>query len=596
VSFSGGTAVTAAGVITATVPSCNRFIVGIPSLSASVKVDGGAWVSATQSTYTPTLAATPATHAVYVKTARKVYTTTSGTAMPVADCIVECVITASSDHILLTARDTGDYHSWTAIQFADGIVDFRPGGVGTYQSSGDLPVVGSRISLIADGTTSSWSIDGVVQNTQGNVNSAVTGAVSLTGLASGFQAIAIHPACVDYIDYSQTGTWARFGPALSVAQAGWSEHFAGTCGFATLNDKAYYSTAYNATRSFTGATTAVTASGSVTGGFMVEHKRRLFCAGAATDRALLNYTALDNGENWTGGGSIYLAGKDSGGECTGLAVWNNLLWYFSPSRTYSLDTTGVDTAWVARTISQSHGCIAPRSLVAAPNSLVFLAADGVRAYGLLPGINSADGSGFMLISENIAPTLAAFTPTQRAEASGAYYRNRYWLLIHGSIFVCDLEKRTKNGQPPWVAHKHIYTLNSLAVTRGDEYGLFTGCTDGNIYKLDTGLTDNGYPIDLMYETPPIAVGSYVTTKHFRSIDIAADGGNAAQSMTVTPFSDDIDGTAQTVVIDAASAVRPLHMQINARGRSLKLRITSRGLAQPLSISELTVRYTPPRMR
>jgi hypothetical protein len=330
---------------------------------------------------------------------------------------------------------------------------------------------------------------------------------------------------------------------------------------------------------------------------MVEHKRRLFCAGAATDRALLNYTALDNGENWTGGGSIYLAGKDSGGECTGLAVWNNLLWYFSPSRTYSLDTTGVDSAWVAKTISQSFGCIAPRTLVAAPNSLVFLAADGVRAYGYLTGINSPDGSGFMLISENIAPTLAAFTPAQRAEASGAYYRNRYWLVIHNNVFVCDLEKRTKNGQPVWTAyHYGGITTNCLAVTRGDEYGLFTGDTNGNIYKLDSGLTDNGWHIDLMYETPPIAVGSYVTTKHFRSIDIAADGGNTTQSITVTPSSDDIDGTAQTVVIDAASAVRPVHMQINARGRSLKLRITSSGIAQPLSISELTVRYTPPRMR
>ena len=402
----------------------------------------------------------------------------------------------------------------------------------------------------------------------------------------------------DYIDYSQTGAWVRRDSTLTATPS--------ATGFATLNDKAYYATAYDPTTGFDGTSAAVTASGSAYGGFLCEHKRRLFCAGKSTDSALLNYTALDDGNDWTGGGSIYLAGKDSGGECTGLNVWNNLIWYFSPSSTYSLDTTGEDTGWVARTISQTYGCIAPGSLVAAPNSLVFLSADGVRAYGFLAGINSPDGSGFMLLSENITPTLNAFTAAQKAAACGAYYKNRYWLAIGGKVFVCDMEKRTRgslqgstvyNAQPVWTQYDYAnLDIACFLVTRGDEYGLYAGASDGNLYKLDSGLTDNGAAIDLMYETPPIAVGSYVTTKHFRSLDIATDGGNATQTITVTPSSDDIDGTTQTVVADAASAVRPVHMQINARGRSLKLRITSPGVAQPLSISELTVRYTPPRMR
>ena len=66
--YSGGAAVAAVGTIAASAPVSNYLVIGV-SIGSAVKVDGGSWVTATNTAYTPTLAATPAVHTVYVKAA-----------------------------------------------------------------------------------------------------------------------------------------------------------------------------------------------------------------------------------------------------------------------------------------------------------------------------------------------------------------------------------------------------------------------------------------------------------------------------------------------------------------------------------------------
>jgi len=636
-SYSGGAAIYGSGTLAATTPVCTWLKVSFPSISGSVKIDSGSWVSATGGTYTPTLASTGAVHKVEVK-GQAVSTQTSFAA---TNWTVTAGATPTYGPSMIVPTDTDVYY-WPA-EYTDaqasftvnvGGVEDLDSGIAMFRSTDadnhygvsaetthavlykmvdgvktqlDYAWLGSMaqgaavvVKFIGSAITVSISGVAVLSATDashtngyfGFASRAVDGEGASTGYAT-FDNLVITPYVVsDYIDYSSSDEFSRIA-ALSASATSWA--------FATLNDKVYFADDYTALRSWDGTTVAslaATPEGPAPAmGFLLEHKRRLFSAGKASDPSTMEYTATDDPTDWAGGGAARLAGKDSGGICSGYGVWDNRIYYFSPSRTFALTADGEDTTWVSRTISKQHGCIAPQSVAAAPNAIVFLAPDGVRAYGLMPGVNSEDGSGFVRLSENITPTIAAFTDAQKAAACGAFYRNQYWLAIGGKMFVCDLEKRTKNGYPVWVQYDYsgLTTIRCMHVTRGDEYGLYAGSTDGKIYKLDEGQTDNGAVIAMSYKTPPMMVDSYSTMKHFRIIDVGA-AADATQSLTLTPTTDDLDGTTQTITVTAATDIQPVRTQLNARGRSLQLTLSSDGAAQPLAISELNIRYVPPRMR
>lgn len=403
---------------------------------------------------------------------------------------------------------------------------------------------------------------------------------------------ATNEIAIDYFDYSAGTVYTK---QLTTLTATTNQY-----GFATLKNAAYFSSAYDQLAKFTATgVTAITATNTPSVAFLVEKGRRLFGAGSATDPTKLYYTELDDPEDWGKSGTqngIYLAGQDSGGTCTGLAVWSDLVFFFSESATYALDTTGLPANWQAKTLSKSHGCVAPKSLAVAPNAVIFLSADGVRAYGSVQGIYSDDGSAFTILSDNITPTLMAYTDAQKKAAVGAVYNNRYWLAIGSDVYVCDLEKRTENNQPPWTKYDG-HDINCMHVTRSDEYGLYAGSkTSGHLYHLDTGGNDNGAAISMLYKTPPLAPKGYTTAKHFRTLHMAAEAPQA-QSMTVTVTTDDVSPAAITASFTADTDIQPKRLVTPARGRSAQVKLSSDGLEQDITVSELTMTYNPrPKVR
>lgn len=391
----------------------------------------------------------------------------------------------------------------------------------------------------------------------------------------------------DYIDYSAIGTHTKALTTLTAT----TDTFA----FATHDDNCYFSSAYDQLSKYDGSSvTAITATNTPACAFLVVKGQRMFGAGNATDPSKLYYTELDDPEDWGKSGTqngIYLAGQDAGGTSTGLAVANGLLYYFSQSRTYALDTTGTPDTWDAKCLSDSHGCIAPKSIAVAPNAVIFLSGDGVRAHGTVQNVYSDDGSAFVTLSDNIKPTLMAYTDAQKKAAVGAVYQNRYWLAIGSDVYVCDLEKRTENNQPPWTKYDG-HDINCMAVTRADEYGLYAGSkTSGHLYKLDTGGNDNGSDIGMFYKTPPLAPKGYTTVKHFKHLHLAAEAPQD-QSLDVTFTTDDVSAPVQTVTFDAGNDIQPKRLLVSSRGRSAQVTLESSGTDQDITISELTVMYNP----
>lgn len=407
---------------------------------------------------------------------------------------------------------------------------------------------------------------------------------------------------LDKIVYSALSAWEAGTVTLSAS----SEHF----GFSTLNDIVYFNSPYDELMKFDGSSVSVVSGTQPRGGFLIEHKRRLWTAGDYADTSMLSYSDVDEPEDWIGGGDIRLAGKDSGGRCTGIAPFDNKVFYFSDSRIYSIDPTGPDTNWSAsmagyNAISWSLGCIAPKSLIQTDNALIFLSADGVRAYGYIPGMYSQDGSGLIDLSENIRPTLDTIDPAMRGKAAGAFYNGRYYLACalgegatsNNTILVYNLPTQGKPGA--WTKYVGTDTnplsVTCFAVTRGDEYGLFAGTNSGTIIRLDIGMSDNGEDIAMVYKTPQLAPKGFETIKHFSTLHLAGES-QAEQSLDVHVDTDDVEIGDVSAMFGSGTAAQPVRLPISSRGRSIQYTLTGSGQAQPLTISRLTTQYLAERVR
>ena len=440
--------------------------------------------------------------------------------------------------------------------------------------------------LIDDfGDTLSWAASGDVfpANVSFGASSTQADTVSLYGL--------------DMFIYSALGAWTSRNGTLSAT----SEHF----GFSTLNDNVYFNSPHDPLMKFDGTSvTALAASLSPPrGGFIIEHKRRLWTAGDYADTSMLSYCDVDEPEDWIGGGDIRLAGKDSGGDCTGIVPFDNKVFYFSASRIWAVDPTGPDTNWTAsmagyNAISWSLGCVAPKSLVQTDNALIFLSADGVRGYGYIPGLYSQDGSGLIDLSENIRPTLDTISPAMRGSVAAAFYNGRYYLACaldgataNNAILVYSLPTQGKPGA--WTKYvgtdENPLSVTCFAVTRGDEYGLYAGTSGGHIIRLDDGLSDGGGNIVMVYKTPQLAPKGFETIKHFSTLHLAGES-STTQTLDIAIDTDDVEVGTVSAEFGSGTAAQPVRLPISSRGRSIQYTLTGSGQAQPLTISRLTTKY------
>jgi hypothetical protein len=625
--YSGGAAVYKAGTLTCTVPSCNYIAVGIWSLSASAKVDSGAWASVTNTTggcytWVPTIAGTAAAHTISLK--------------PPVDGGESLKITGAKTVALTASRipnpywslrfydDGANTHSLFVPSSAQNILIYSGGGSVYYNGALTPRSVGwhtittrfdsgrGGTAVYIDGSVSRAphppsTFPRVIQTGTGTsyIDNALCGygtvfpvvlstCATTTGwTASGTGTLAVNATTYDpltphvmgdWIDHGSMGTFARKDSTLSASATSFSA--------ATINNRLYYSSDWDAIRYYDGSTTtAVTASTDTLAAHMVLLKQRLFGAGDHNDPSQIEATSVDNGSDWSDY-AARLAGKDSGGNCRGLAVWDSKLFYLSESKVYALDPTGVSTGWAKYELSSRYGCIASKSLASFSQGIIFLSQDGVRAYGTIPNISSSDGSGLLHLSQNI--NLSSYTDAQKTAACGTVYRDRYWLHIGRDTYVADLTKRVK-GQPVWVGYSLGITPVVFVNTRGDETGLYCGATDNRIYHLEYGDTDNGANISSSWTSAPLGIGGYASTKHGRTLHVGIDSA-VAKSVTVTPLTDDVSGNPAVLSITGTSDIQLVRAPFTWRGRALQLTISASSSSSPMSISELTLAYVPPRMR
>jgi hypothetical protein len=194
-----------------------------------------------------------------------------------------------------------------------------------------------------------------------------------------------------------------------------------------------------------GTTPWVATTGTLQNGkYLILAGNRLWVAGVAAAPSRVYYSDLIPGNNgpvtWPSSG-VSVFDEDDGEPITGLARVGPYILVSKRRRLYVIFDLNIGEA---RHLSDTVGCIANRSMVAAPEGTYLLAEDG--------GVYLTNGSVVKPISTAIQPTIDALQT--RANAAGAYYNSHYYLSVDssGTAGINDLTLDYDVALQSWWVH------------------------------------------------------------------------------------------------------------------------------------------------
>lgn len=193
------------------------------------------------------------------------------------------------------------------------------------------------------------------------------------------------------------------------------------------------------------------------------------------------------------GGNYIRIEPDAGDDITGIAEFGEKLIVFKRKSIWEIQLTQLAvgnftvTQPIARLITRSRGCIAPKSIQAVENDLFFLSDDGIYVVGLEPNI-----LGNVLrtneLSARIRPDLAAISQAQLENSTSIYADSKYIISFPGKdqTFVYDRERLGWVG--PWtfdarVMHKYYDSSNV-------QKWLFGADDAPNVYEMSENYRDD----------------------------------------------------------------------------------------------------------
>jgi hypothetical protein len=188
----------------------------------------------------------------------------------------------------------------------------------------------------------------------------------------------------------------------------------------------------------------------VLGGIQNEPSRVIFSGGGANADKF----------HWSFGGGFVDISKDDGDQIKGLASFQDKVIVFKERSIWQLtfstlnisDTSSIVLP-IVKSITNSHGCIAHRTIVPVENDLFFLSRNGVYVIGNEPNI-IGDILRTNELSAKIRPTVASFNVTQLGNATAIYWNYKYILSYPASgmgantnMITYDRERTAWMG--PW---------------------------------------------------------------------------------------------------------------------------------------------------
>lgn len=207
------------------------------------------------------------------------------------------------------------------------------------------------------------------------------------------------------------------------------------------------------------------------------------------------------------------------------------------------------TTPVLKLITQSHGCIASRSVVAVENDVFFLTRNGINTLGYESGF-AFDTLRSNELSVKIRPFFKNLTIAQKQNAVAIYYDKKYIIAFPGldKSMVFDRERLAWIG--PWTLDANVYEV--FYDSDNNEHLLYGNDNSVNVDEYSENFTDDkGTAISTILRTRQEDFGDWSLFKTIRNIftqfknvtgsvnvDIRLEQRNGsivtAKSATITP--------------------------------------------------------------
>lgn len=220
------------------------------------------------------------------------------------------------------------------------------------------------------------------------------------------------------------------------------------------------------------------------------------------------------------GGNYILIEPDAGDDITGLGVFEDRIIVFKEKSiwqiTLSYSSVGnfSVTQPTAKLITGSHGCIAPRSIMAVENDVFFLTRKGVYSLGYEPNVFNVLRTNE--ISARIRPFFDNLTIAQKQNACAFYYDFKYGISFPGKnkTMVYDRERTSWIG--PWTNDANLfYTYYDSTGVDHLLYG-----SDDSPYVVeykDSYADDNGTAIATNLKTKKEDYGDWARFKNIKEV-------------------------------------------------------------------------------
>ena len=221
---------------------------------------------------------------------------------------------------------------------------------------------------------------------------------------------------------------------------------------------------------------------------------------------------------------------------TGLITYGNVLIVWFANQAWRLIGDNPNNWSFDRWLNV--GCVAHRTARVYRTALVWLAADGVYA---VEGIG--EGVTVNRISDEIRTTLDALTAADLAAAHSFIWFDRYYLLFPtvGRAFYFDFKYRQWGEITNW-SFDHASVTQATGSYRER---IFAAAADlGQIWQLETGITDNGTAIPVRWRSRDKDLGQFGREKRMHrvvcrfqagsgiaTVNLYRGGGELLQTMT-----------------------------------------------------------------
>lgn len=237
---------------------------------------------------------------------------------------------------------------------------------------------------------------------------------------------------------------------------------------------------------------------------------------------------------------------------TGLSNLGEYPVVFKQDSVWVMDDAGISDAfglqlYSPRKVVDGVGCVSNSSIAEVQGRLIFLAEDGVYAFDGTPNIEK--------LSDTIQNSIDSIAASRRRFSVAVNWKvkNHYLLAFsttgdasgaNDKVVVWDYNNSTP-GRNIWWIWDNVDAQHWLSDEgAGDNETLYFSDSQGSIFQMDRGRTDNGAAISSSVTTRRLLEESWAR-KLLRYIRVSAT--NKTRSLTVTPLPDDAPtGDAATI--------------------------------------------------